>query len=226
MTRPLGLESVVNQLPSTGGADPQTLDEARQHAPLTVLTLDRIVSLRDFEDFAGAFAGIGKAQASLVWNGQRRVIHLTVGGVGGDPIDASSNLALNLSAAIDAARQTDQPVQIDSYRAVAFRVEARITIALSYLAADVLARAANELVDAFSFSRRAFGESVTKSHILATLQSVEGVVGIDLDALYLVGFPRSLNSLLPAHRAEFGDSRLEPAELLTLAAEDVVLLEA
>lgn len=226
LTRPLGLDGVVNHLASAGGADPQTLDEARQHAPLTVLTLDRIVSLRDFEDFAGAFAGIGKAQAALVWNGQRRVVHLTVGGVAGAAVDANSNLLLNLRAAIDAARQTDQLLEIDSYRAVGFRVEARITIDPSYVSADVLANATSELLDAFAFSRRGFGESVTKSQVLATLQEVEGVVAIDLDALYLLSATRSLETLLPARRTEFGAGGLEPAELLTLAAEDVILLEA
>ena len=45
---------------SSGGEDPESRDQARRNAPLTVKTLDRIVSLTDFEDFARAFSGIGR----------------------------------------------------------------------------------------------------------------------------------------------------------------------
>ena len=52
LSPPLGVKSVTNPFPATGAADPETLDRARDNAPLTVLTFDRIVSLQDFEDFA------------------------------------------------------------------------------------------------------------------------------------------------------------------------------
>ena len=61
--RPLGIASVNNPLPTTGAAEPENRDAAKENAPLTVLTMERIVSLRDFEDFARGFAGIGKAQS-------------------------------------------------------------------------------------------------------------------------------------------------------------------
>ncbi len=51
-----------------------------------MLTLDRIVSLRDFEDFARAFAGIGKAQATWLWDGERRLVHLTVAASNGGAV--------------------------------------------------------------------------------------------------------------------------------------------
>ena len=40
-----------------GAADPEARDRRPGQRPATVLTLDRIVSLQDFEDFARAFAG-------------------------------------------------------------------------------------------------------------------------------------------------------------------------
>ena len=67
--RPLGIVSVVNQLASGGAADPEALADARTDAPLTTLTLDRIVSASDYENFAAAFAGVGKAQATTLWAG-------------------------------------------------------------------------------------------------------------------------------------------------------------
>ena len=53
-TRPLGIRSVTNPLPASGAADPESRDSARANAPLTVLAMGRVVSLRDAEDFARA----------------------------------------------------------------------------------------------------------------------------------------------------------------------------
>src|SRR5262249_18275014 len=61
-------------------------DAARDNAPLQVRTLDRVVSLLDYEDFARAYAGIAKALATWSWDGQRRGVFLTVAGPEGDPV--------------------------------------------------------------------------------------------------------------------------------------------
>ena len=52
LSRPLGVTGASNPAPATGGEDPETIDKARSNAPLTVLTLDRAVSIRDYQDFA------------------------------------------------------------------------------------------------------------------------------------------------------------------------------
>lgn len=83
MTRPLGVKSVTNPLAPSGAADREGLAEARRNAPLTVLTLDRIVSLQDYEDFARAFAGIVKALATWIWRDTRRSVFVTVAGSNG-----------------------------------------------------------------------------------------------------------------------------------------------
>jgi hypothetical protein len=75
MTRPLGLKGATNLLDATGAADPESLSDARKNAPLTVLTLDRVVSMDDYEDFSRSFAGIAKALATWTWDGRgRRVL--------------------------------------------------------------------------------------------------------------------------------------------------------
>src|SRR6185437_7316124 len=52
MSRPLGVRSVSNPLPSNGAADPQDLDSGRSAATLAIMTLGRVVSLEDYQDFA------------------------------------------------------------------------------------------------------------------------------------------------------------------------------
>src|SRR5208283_253166 len=76
MSRPLGVRSVTNPLPSSGAADPQDLDSGRACATLPIMTLGRVVSLEDYQDFALAIPGIGKALATWTWDGQQRVVVL------------------------------------------------------------------------------------------------------------------------------------------------------
>jgi predicted phage baseplate assembly protein len=64
LTRPLGVRTVTNPHAASGAADPESMQEIRRNTPLAVLTLERVVSLQDYEDFARTFAGIAKAMAT------------------------------------------------------------------------------------------------------------------------------------------------------------------
>ena len=98
-TRPQGVQGVINPLPASGGADPDTVETARANAPLAVLALDRVVSVQDYQDFARALAGIGKASSVLLSDGLSQFVHLTIGGTTDQPIETSSALVANLAAA-------------------------------------------------------------------------------------------------------------------------------
>jgi predicted phage baseplate assembly protein len=227
ITRPLGTKSVVNPAAAVGGADPESLAGARQNAPLTVLTLDRIVSLADFEDFARAFAGIGKAQATWLWAGRQRLVHITVAGAGGGAVPATSDLFRNLQAGMNAARHPQQPVEIDSYAPSQFRVVARLLVDRAFIAANVLLAVQQAVASAFSFERRYLGQAVTASELVAVMQGVKGVVAVDLDKLHFDGEPAASNPRLPARVATWDEATrdVKPAELLTVHPQGIVLTE-
>ena len=229
LTRPLGVSGVNNPLPATGGDDPETRDQARQNAPLTVLTLDRIVSLRDFEDFARAFAGIGKAQAEWVWSGARRVVFLTLAGPAGQQLLPGQPPLTLLLDAINAAREPSQSVEVGPHAARPFRLSARVLLQDGYLAEPVYVAVSAALLDTFSFACREFGQPVTPSQVLAVMQAVPGVAAVDLDALYFVepGGTATPSHALVARPARWDKAQnlILPAELLTLAASDIELKE-
>jgi len=215
LTRPLGVDEVINPVAATGGDDPEQLAKARQNAPRTVLTLDRVVSLRDYEDFAGSFAGVGKARASTRWNGERRIVQLVVAAADGAPVDPSSALFANLVAGIDAARHADgHQVEVDSFRPRPFEVALGVAVTSDRLASDVFAAVTAALTATFSFERRDFGQRVAASEVLATVQSVPGVRGAVLTALHFTGTYAERVELLPA----------EPADLLTVAGVELTEL--
>lgn len=221
MTRPLGVDGVANPTEPTGADDPERLAAARSHAPLTVLTLDRIVSVRDFEDFAAAFTGIGKARAEALWSGERRLVHLTIAGVRGAEISDDSALYANLLSAIDDARHADQEVVVASYARLTFGLEARVAVDEDHVAEEILRAVEIALLDAFSFETRAFGQGVTTSEVLAAMQGVEGVVAVDLDALG--GLDPFDVPRLPARAARWEGGAIQPAELLLVDPEDIAL---
>jgi hypothetical protein len=224
-TKPLGIKSGINPLPALGAADPETLLEARESAPRTVRTLGRIVSLQDYEDFARAFAGIGKAQAVVLWTGGLQQVHITVAAIAGDPVPPEGGLYQSLVSAIDAARDPVQQVQIESYDLLRFNLEARLMIDSRYIIDRVLENVQSALLDRFDFERRTFGQAITASEVIATIQSITGVVAVDLNALYRLDRPRSLEEWLPALEARWDPVTQDifPAQLLQLNPAGVAL---
>src|SRR5207244_1320123 len=75
---PVGLKSVRNPAEATGGADPESIEQARENAPTTVRTFGRAVSLRDFEDLVRTSGEVAKALATWVRNRESRAVHLTL----------------------------------------------------------------------------------------------------------------------------------------------------
>jgi predicted phage baseplate assembly protein len=179
--KPLGVKSVNNPIASSGAQDAETRDQARINAPLTVRTLDRIVSLTDFEDFARSFSGIGKSRADWIWAGNRRVIHVTVAAPAGGEL--SDTVLTNLIGAMDKARVLFQPVKVSPFEKLLFNVSAKLKIDPDYVPKTVLAAADAAMRAAFSFDARGFAQRVATSEIEATLQGIPGVIFVDLDSL-------------------------------------------
>jgi predicted phage baseplate assembly protein len=225
LTRPLGVREVTNPLPSGGAAAPETLDEARTNAPLTVLTLDRIVSLRDFEHFTRAFAGIGKAQAVSLWGGEMRLVHLTVAAANEAPLNPNSDLFIALANAIDGARDPAQRVRIASFQPVFFNVAAKVLVDPRYSVATVLTEAEAALLAAFAFDQRSFAQAVTAAEVVTVIQKVRGVVATDLDRLYRVTDSPGLHQVLPSTSARWQGTDIQPAQLLLLNPAGITLVE-
>jgi predicted phage baseplate assembly protein len=226
MSRPLGVKAVTNPMEANGGDDPETLAQARTNAPLTVLTLGRIVSLRDYQDFARAFAGIAKALATWTWDGQRRGVFVTVAGPDGAPVPGDGLTYKNLLAAMQNGGDPYVPLRVQTYIPASFQVSAKIKIDPAYAANSdkVLAAIDAALRAAYSFDARQFGDPVQLSQVLALMQNIAGVIAVDVDALFRTDGPVGLNPRLAAAFPQAGaDGTVSAAELLTLDPRPVNL---
>ena len=222
LTRPPGLKSAINPLAAEGADEPESFANAQENAPLTVMTLDRVVSLEDYENFSRAYGGIAKALATWTWDGRTRGVFITVAGPLGAAVSAS--LAGDLITAIHDAGDPFVPVRVESYQEALFKVAGKIKVDLDYESDKVLTAANDALRDGFSFANREFGQPVVLSEVIALLQSVAGVVAVDLDSLYCTGQLVKLNARLEANLPNGGDpASLGAAELLTLDPAPIAL---
>jgi len=226
LTRPLGLKAVSNPLPTEGGVDADSVEDARRNLPLGVRTLGRVVSVRDYEDFARAYTGIAKAQATVLNTRAGRTIFVTVGGIGGTkPATGSPTLTKLLKA----LKESGDPLvrcELKAYQRAFFRVGLRVKAAPDYDIGHVLKDVEAALRAAFSFDARDFAQTVARSEVIAVAQKVKGVLGIDLDRFYRDGDTEDLKERLTPSPAQVGkQGNATAAELLLLHADPLDSLE-
>jgi hypothetical protein len=213
---PQGVKSVTNPLPAYGAADGETIDDARRNAPLSVMTLGRIVTLTDYADFARAFIGVAKAHAIWSWSGTQRSVLLTVAGIDGAVL-AQRDID-NLAAAIANAADRAIAVTIANYRAATFRLTATVHVHPAHIPEDVIGAIKARLTREFGFTNRNIGQAVARSEVIAAIQAVAGVDWIDLDAFHRsdgTGNALTLVAALPRSGGRNAGTVL-PAELLTI----------
>jgi len=181
VTRPLGVRDVINPLPASGGADRESRDQARRHAPLSVAALDRLVSVRDYEDFARIFAGVGKANAAHLSDGRVRLVHLTVAAEDDAPIGPDSDLLHNLETALRRYGDPRQPLRLEVRERSFLILQAAVKLLPDFLWQKVEPAIRTALLAAFGFANRDLGQDALLAVALQTIQGVGGVDFVDVD---------------------------------------------
>jgi hypothetical protein len=225
MTRPLGVKGVTNPCAATGAQDTETRDQARQTAPTKVLTLDRAVSLQDYEDYARTFAGIDKALATWTRLGERSAIVLTVAGPEGVTVDEDGETADALREALRDYGDPYVPILIRSFRPSSFTLAADVQVAPDYLWENVQPLVETALLSAFSFDARSFGQPVALSEVVTVIQNLSGVAAVHVTLLQKNG-TSGLEDPLPAELPEAdAGAEVQGAELLTIDPDGLELTE-
>ncbi|NII75701.1 hypothetical protein FHW84_004312 [Dyella sp. SG562] len=177
-TKPLGVKNVINPLRASGGADPETRDQARANVPLAVLALDRLVSVTDYADFARTFGGVGKAAAAKLGT----QVRVTIAGAADVAVDVTSDLYRNLLQALRQYGDPSLPVSLDVRELLALTLSAKIGLAPDYHWEAVEPQVRVALLERFGFERRGLAQNVYLSEIVACIQAVRGVAWVDADA--------------------------------------------
>ena len=207
LDRPPGLKEVTNPLAARGGADPETIDYARENAPTTVRTFGRAVSLLDFADLVRASGEVAKAQAIWVWDGLDRAIHLTVAGQrGGLFLDEDLR---RIGAALARARDANYRLRLANFVPLPILLSGTVQVDGRHVQADVLPAVRAAVLAALDFDAVSLGTPLHLSDLYRVIQDVSGVLAADIDVLQ----PKR-----PAERDRPNADRLEdgsPAPLQT-----------
>ena len=226
LQKPLGVQEVLNPEAATGGADPEVIDDAKQNAPLTVLTLDRAVSIDDYRNYARAFAGVAKAHALWIQSGPSRGIYITVAGVDGEQIPSNSQTYNNLLDSLRRYGDPLLPLSLVNYVPVTFRLALAVKVRADAVRDDVLVELEQLLRDYFSFANRDFGQHVSQDEVLAVAHQIDTVEAVRITEFYKIdgvatsGIDVILESRLPVASVTEPPT---PAELLTLADEPLLM---
>ncbi len=218
LTRPLGVTQVTNPRPAKGGADADGPGLTRRTIPLAVSALDRLVSASDYEDFARSRAGIGRAAARELFDGRRRVLHVTVAGTDDVPIDGDSDTLRALRGALTEYGDMNLPVRVDVRELVLLLVAAKVKVAEDHAWEIVEPRLRQALYARLGYEGRELGRPARLSDVLATAHRVPGVDYVDVDVLTGVpasATPEELTGILtdpgppkasvPAHEATYDE---------------------
>ena len=221
LSRPLGVTGATNPEAASGGEDAEHEDKARVNAPLTVLTLDRAVSIRDYRDYARAFVGIAKAHALWIPSGPGRGVFLTVAGEKGAAILDSSDTYRHLQDSLHDYGDPLMPVNIISYRDARFALRLTVKVTDVADASVVLPAVEAALKSAFGFEARDFGQGVSVDEVATVAQAVTGVQAVQVVELHRRDTP------LPVSVARiFAALPVASLTMLPLAAELLVLDES
>jgi predicted phage baseplate assembly protein len=177
-SRPLGVTGVTNPLPAAGGADAEGTDQARRNAAVGLTALGRLVAVNDYEDFARAFAGVGKARAVRLTDGTAQRVHLTIAGPDGDEIPPCTDLYKNLVKALVRYGDPALPLTVAPRGLQFLVVAAELRVAGGYEFDPVSAAARAALARQYGFAGRDFAQPVYLSDVTGTLQAVEGVEAV------------------------------------------------
>jgi hypothetical protein len=205
--RPTGIREVTNPMAATGAAAPEGRDDARGNAPLKVRTLERIVSLRDYEDFARAYSGIAKARGDTVWGGEETIVLITVLGPGGKIIEdgtiANPGTLENLRDSITAWQDPGHSVRIKSAKPLFFDIHVSVLFDTPRYEEEMVRNDIHEaLKEAFSFEKMGFAQNVSESDLIGVIQGVPGVTAASIDNFTILPDCSSAGYQSPSVRKE------------------------
>jgi predicted phage baseplate assembly protein len=184
--------SVTNTQPSSGGADLESLDHIRIHAPLSITAINRAVALDDYAALALNISGIGKAAAfSTYYNTVNLYVHPS-----GDFTDIAT-LTSRVNALIPSITNTAWTGYLDDKKMATVSIQVLppqynngVTVATGYVPVNVtvsvqvlpqyhqstVQKAVQATIaNLFRFTVVDFGTRISLSSLYHTVQEVEGV---------------------------------------------------
>lgn len=187
----VGVDSVTNPNNAVGGADVESIESIRRRAPRSLTTLDRAVTLADYETLALKVSGVALAKAHAgVYTSV--LLYIAPSGGGAPPASLKNNVQNYLvdkkmaGTTITVGEPTYTPVNI---------IVSPLHVLPQYNRSQTETAVRNRLGALFALSEVDFGFRVTLSAVYKAINEIEGVDYAVLFALH-VGVTASLGDVL------------------------------
>ena len=198
--------SVTNSEVAFAGADPESTDEIRLAAPLTLRTNNRAVTLTDFANLALAVTGIGKASATAaVWTSVTVYIAPTRTATDidnapgldelGDPTAEFDRLKSDLETFYDGKTLIGTTVTVSPPVYVDVNVTITYTKLNQYTTTEIETAIKEKMVTAFGYANVFFEETINAGDIEFQLLQIPGVQVARVTQLYRSGDGAALTTL-------------------------------
>ena len=221
---PEAVISVTNPNPASGGADAETLDHIRIHAPLSITAINRAVTLDDYAALTLNIPSIAKASAmSTAYNAVDVYIHPAGDffGFGNDPITTVAALNAAVGALAPTLTNSSYTGYFDDKKMVTTSVvvlppqynnsgvrttgyvPCNVTVTVQvlpqYQSAGVVSAVTAAIQSLFLFSVVDFGYRVSLSSVYHAIMNVEGVDYVNVNALYRNEVPATTGDIVCAN---------------------------
>jgi hypothetical protein len=190
------IDAVRNPLPARGGAEPETVAQARRRAPQAFRRQERAVTTADYEEVTTRHPGLQRAAATLRWTGSWSTVFLAVDRIDGDPLDAATEA--ELVRHVDRYRMAGHDLELDDPRYVPLEIGLFVCVAADYFRSDVRQRLLDVLSShdlgrgrrgLFHPDNFTFGQTVYLSPVLAAAHDVPGVASATITTFQRQGIP-------------------------------------
>jgi uncharacterized phage protein gp47/JayE len=178
--------SVTNPFDATGGLDVEDLEGIRKHAPLSLRTLDRAVTLQDHTDIALLVPGVGKA--NTFFDSSIKAISFYIapeeGGI------ASSQLCQDVVDYFATRKMISTSIAAYACGETYLRISLTAMTKPRRSSVDTKTDIENALLTAFGFNKSDVNKSVRKSDIIALVDNLDKVDYLTLNYLTTKPYPR------------------------------------
>lgn len=172
----------TNQEGATGGADAETVEEAKINIPRNVRSMDRLVSHEDFKNISQIYDGVYKSNSGVVYTWTAHVITLYILAKDSDNLPVVPSTALKSEVKSWAQTKTVPTIDIavESGSLKTITITGTIYYHANYRPNIVMANVITAIADLFDYDERNMGDSMRLSDIYNAIDSADGVSYINL----------------------------------------------
>ena len=184
-----GVARVRNPLPAEGGANPETVDQAKWHAPQQFKQPRRAIVAADYADLAMTYFAnrIQRARATMRWIGFGYEVQVAI-----DPKSHEQNLTQltkDVEARLAEVRRIGHRLKVELPKYVGLRIDMTVCVSAGHLRSHVhrelLERFSNRVASDgtlgfFHPDKFTFGDELYLSHLITAARQIEGVENVDI----------------------------------------------